>query len=392
MSKKGKIFIATGAIAIIGGLATSSLVSSCDTVCTTESRASVVINVVDENGDPIHADKVTYTVTDDAGPRSSAPVPGAEAAECADDDCTEWVAGYETEGLFVITAEVCGRTVEGRANVEMTEDGCHVETEHLVLEADTLNCARPRSVDMSELGITFPEPEPGLEITAPEPQLCTREARPSVLLSMVDGEGETARPVTPYGVHYQIDGGQLYSGMCLDESCHQVAVGWEQTGTFSIFAIHQDKLYEASATVGMTEDGCHVDTEDVSIRIDDPEIIGVPVDKGPFLTAKPRECTYEARPSAIVEIVDSNSEVAGPVRAKSVWYEIKEVREPTRGMCIHEPCGTWMVGIEEAGVLDIYADVCGEIVSTQVEVKYEDACHVKTEYVKIEAPLEGCPK
>ncbi len=394
MSKKAKVFLATGAVAAIGGLVTSAFISSCDTVCSTESRASVVVNVVDGSGNPIGADSVTFTIADDPAPRDSTagpPVSGS-AAECADEDCTEWIAGYETEGLFVITAEVCGRTVQGRANVEMTEDGCHVDTEYLVLEADTLNCERPRSVDLSEVGIAFPVPEEGLDITAPEPQLCTREARPSAIVRMTSGEASNARPVTPYGVYYQIDSGPLMSGTCLDEACHEVATGWEETGTFSIYAIFDERLFEASTVVGMTEDGCHVETEDVDIRIG-PTIHGVPVQKGPFLTAAPRECSYEARPSVVLEIVDGEGELAKHVPAKSVWYEMKEIREPTRAMCVHEPCGSWIVGIEEIGILDIYADVCGEIISTQVKVeRTEDGCHAKTEYAKMIAPTEGCPK
>jgi hypothetical protein len=394
MSKKARVFLATGAVAIVGGLVTSSLISSCDTVCTTESRASVIVNVVDESGDPVGADSVRYTVVDEPAPRDSVGVPptSGTAAECADEDCTEWVAGYETEGLFIVTAEVCGRTVQGRVNVELTEDGCHVETEHLVLEADTMNCERPRSVDLSELGLAFPVPKEGLDITAPEPQLCTREARPSTIVRMISGEGSNARPVTPYGVYYQIDGGQLFSGTCLDEECRQVAAGWEETGTFSIFGVYENQLYQASTVVGMTEDGCHVETHNVDIPVG-LQLQGVHVDKGPFLTAAPRQCSYEARPSVILEIVDSESEVAGPVHAKSVWYEMKEVREPTRAMCIHEPCGTWIVGIEEVGVLDIYADVCGEIISTQVTVeRSEDGCHAVTQYAKMVAPVGGCPK
>lgn len=396
MSKRAKVFFATGAIAVAGGLATSTLISSCDTVCSTESRPSVMVHIVDESGNPVGAEWVRYSVVDEPTPRSStavgAPV-DTEPAECADEDCTQWVAGQEVEGLFVVRAEVCGRIVEGRANVELTEDGCHVDTEHLFLEADTLNCERPRSVDLGDQGIAFPEPEPGLDITAPEPQICSREARPSVLVSLVHGAGANQRPVTPYGVYYQIDDGQLYSGLCLDQACHQVAAGWEQTGRFSIYAVHDQQLYRARAEVEMQDDGCHVSTELAEIRVDAPQVVGVPIDQGPFLTAAPRQCTYEARPSAIVEIVDSDSEVAGPVHAKSVWYEIEEVREPTRGMCVHEPCGTWIVGIEDAGVLDIHADVCGEIISTQVRVEHEpDGCHVDTQYVKMVAPIDACPK
>ena len=391
MSKR--VFLATGLVAIIGGLATSAFVASCDTVCTTEARASVWVHIVDESGEPVGAEWVSFTVDEEAPRSGEGSANPAQSAECVDEDCTEWVAGFETEGTFVVNAMVCGREVTGRATVELTDDGCHVETEHLVLEADTMNCDKPRKVDLATTELVFPEPKEPPKISAPEPETCSNVAYPSVMIKIARGDDSSVTATTPQGVYYQIDGGVPTAALCMDDTCSLWAAGWEEPGTFDIHALYANKRQTKQVEVGMSKYGCHVDTQNVTF-VFEPEPADLDeVDEGPFLTNKPRECTYEARPSVIVDIVDGDSEVAKPVEAKSVWWEIEEIQSTTRALCVEEPCSQWFVGIEQAGEFDIFAEVCGQTLEAKASVEHTaDGCHVDTERVTIVADIENCPQ
>lgn len=83
--------------------------------------------------------------------------------------------------------------------------------------------------------------------------LCTAEARTSVMVSPVDGQG---RPLTGVQVSYRVDGGALFSLTC-DTSC---AVGVERAGSFSLTA-SKAGYATATSTVQVLADVCHVQTE-----------------------------------------------------------------------------------------------------------------------------------
>ncbi len=158
-------FIVTGLIAFIGGLATAFAVSSCDVVNCTEmdpddpacvpepieriqdpppvcdraTRPSVHVVPVKQAGDlymPVGVDMVWFThdgVT--------------QEARCIHDDdgCSEaWVGGYDLVGPIKVSTEYCDTMVSQSVKVHPTEDGCHAQTEFILLEVSTLGCLTDR--------------------------------------------------------------------------------------------------------------------------------------------------------------------------------------------------------------------------------------------------------
>ena len=65
-----------------------------DITCTQEARSSVSISVVDQSGAPLTPESVMFSVN--GGDERS--------ADCVDDQCTQWVAGWEETGEFLVTA------------------------------------------------------------------------------------------------------------------------------------------------------------------------------------------------------------------------------------------------------------------------------------------------
>ena len=105
--------------------------------CAEYAAASVLVSVVDPQGAPVRADAVIYSV-----PWSDEPLD----AECADPDCTQWIAGWEIEGEITVEA-ILDHTDDGGVcqiqdsesatlSVPMSDDGCHVTTQYLTLTLD----------------------------------------------------------------------------------------------------------------------------------------------------------------------------------------------------------------------------------------------------------------
>jgi hypothetical protein len=97
---------------------------------------------VDASGAPASADEVWYRA--DEGP--------VQQAECMDELCSTWVAGWELSGSLKVGASRseptedpgCWRVGDANTVVEvpLTEDGCHVVTQEveLVVALDELIC------------------------------------------------------------------------------------------------------------------------------------------------------------------------------------------------------------------------------------------------------------
>ena len=209
------------------------IVDDDDGVCSTEARASVSISVVDESGASFTPEGVVFSV--DGGEE--------RVADCVDAHCTQWVAGWEETGEFLVTALGAYGETSANAVVELTDDGCHVVGQVMTLE---------------------------LESSAP----CTDLEAPSVVVDIVDTMGE---PLTPTSVEYSVDGGALVSAECGNTDCTAWFVGAEQVGEFDITAVYSEMVdaycgyYDvatSSATVGEMEDGCHVDTQSVTMTLD----------------------------------------------------------------------------------------------------------------------------
>ncbi len=217
------IYIATGVTALVGGLITAAMVSSCDTECTMEARASVVlqfINTATDGPEPelLGASEVWFDFTDDNGQTETL------RGQCMDDECTEWVLGFERPGTYAVHATVCGQEYNRELSVGMTEDGCHVETAWEQIEVDGSRCP--------------PDLEPADELRPPGSQ-CSLEARYSVIVDVVgDIEGRD-HPIATDRSYFKWSGNtdpRQWPGSCLNEDCSKFAAGVEQEGHFEVGA------------------------------------------------------------------------------------------------------------------------------------------------------------
>lgn len=112
------------------------------TICTEIAVSSVVVSVVDPSGNPTVAESVSWSVD------GSAPQP----AECLEEPCTEWIAGWEVTGEVTVTGRyyevledtACWAEDEDTqtVTVPLDEEGCHPVTQHvtLVLDPSILVC------------------------------------------------------------------------------------------------------------------------------------------------------------------------------------------------------------------------------------------------------------
>ncbi len=371
-----RVFIATGIIAALGGAATMVFGSSCDTVCTMEAAPSVIVQIVDQNATApefITADSVRYELTDDTGHNET------KRAECLDDECTEWILGYETPGTYVITAEVCGQQYSATAEVTMDEDGCHVDTQWVQIPVDASTCAvKPADVPLGN----------------PEPTACTLESRPSVVADVVIAAGDRLVPYKPEKVWFKWSGdkgGREIPGTCLDSECTKFAAGREQEGSFTVAAELCGETFTAEVEVEKTEDGCHVDTQSAVIETNIQTCEGGPP---PIVTeGVPVSCTLEARPSAFIFPVTDGGDVWLPHPTEQLWYEHDDTRE--KAFCAEEAengkCTWWIAGYEQAGRFKAHTESCGDQNTIQYSVgKTPDDCHVVTEYLPIFIDTKGC--
>lgn len=113
------------------------------TECDDASYASVIVNLVDAAGLPLSGAMVSWSLGD-GGPPSE--------AQCMDESCTSFVAGWEIAGELTIYAELHQDTEDPccwldaytstTVTVPMGEDGCHVDTQEITLTLDpTMSCA-----------------------------------------------------------------------------------------------------------------------------------------------------------------------------------------------------------------------------------------------------------
>lgn len=375
-----RVFIATGIIAVAGGLATATLGSSCDTVCTMEANPSVVVQIKDLNNDAtapkfVTADEVWYEFTDESTGKTE-----TKRAECLDDECTEWILGYELPGTYEIHANVCGQQYDGSAVVGMTDDGCHVATEWVELDVDSSTCPQ-----------TAPQAE--VPIGAVPPVTCTLESRPSVLVDVQARIGDQTMPIPTDKVFYSWSGdtaGGELPGLCLNEECSSFAAGREQEGTFVVGAEVCGKAVTAEVEVGKTEDGCHVETESV-VLTPDLDACKTPLE----FTAPPAptSCTLEARPSAFVFPVTDGGDVWIPHPTEQLWFEHGDTRH--EAYCAEEAengkCAWWITGYELDGRIKAFTESCGAEQSVSFSVdKTEDGCHVQTRYVPVFVDTSRC--
>jgi hypothetical protein len=146
---------------VVGGLGTATL-GSCDAepgrddgvaelepaaqlpiasgfVCDPAARPSVFVYVAREVFDELEGVPVERVWFEHEGSIEDASCAGVDI-DVEEDGCPVWIAGWEEEGRFVVSAEWCGRVVSEAVTVGLTDDGCHVQTELVVLRVDVGVC------------------------------------------------------------------------------------------------------------------------------------------------------------------------------------------------------------------------------------------------------------
>lgn len=100
------------------------------TACTEEARASVVVTVVDEGGNPVPDARVTYVRDSDAELQADC-MPAAGNADLS--RCQSWTAGWEKSGQFTIKATSADGLRHAEQQLSVGADECHVETQQVQL-------------------------------------------------------------------------------------------------------------------------------------------------------------------------------------------------------------------------------------------------------------------
>lgn len=172
-SRQKTAFIATGVLAWLGGVATALAISSCDVDPCEEMNPDDPLC----QPDPLEGRSQEGAVDSLRAP----PEPGPECSPVAhpsvhvvpvqrfddyfvvvdvntvwfehegkvqearcvmeDDECTgAWIAGYGLAGRITVSTEYCDHMVSKTVEVGHTEDGCHVESEFVMLEVNTTGC------------------------------------------------------------------------------------------------------------------------------------------------------------------------------------------------------------------------------------------------------------
>jgi hypothetical protein len=374
-----RVYIVTGLTAVACGLVTAAFLSSCDTECTMEARASVIVQFMDPNTGSsapvfVPASEVWFKFTDEMGNHEK------QRAQCLDENCTEWILSYERPGRYDIHATVCGQEYhKGKVMVGMTEDGCHVETEWVQIEVDSSTCR--------------PELAGADDVKSPE-NTCSLEARYSVIVDVLgDMEGRD-QPVATERRYYKWSGDRSQSqwpGMCLNEECSQFAAGIEQEGRFEVGAQVCGEVVATTVAVDKTEDGCHVDTQFVTLTA---SLDSCDEEPKPLYPPSDPACTLEARPSAIVMPVIDGGDVYLPYPTEQMWFTHGGTRH--EAFCAGErdqngKCSRWITGWELDGRFTASTPTCDVMTEVEYEVgKTIDGCHVETVYLPVFMDTRGC--
>lgn len=230
---------------------------------------------------------------------------------------------------------------------------------------------------------------------------CTLEARPSAVVQFVDTSTDSSAPIfvgadsVTFSVKDDTGKEKRIDAECLDEDCTEWALGYEKPGLYKVKAQVCGKQYHAKFEVGMTEDGCHVETVWEKIEVDstrcpDPGVaeMDTPDD------FKPQEpCTLEARYSVVVDVLGEVNGEMQPIGTDSRYFKWSGDPDQRKwpGNCLNPDCSTFAVGLEQEGRFEIGAEVCGRVVSQTVPVdETKDGCHVDTQHIRLEADLSNC--
>ena len=233
-------------------------------LCTLERRASVVVSTyaeVDGRMRPMPAEDPVYQWDGGHDERKV-------EADCIDESCTQFIAGYEMPGRFEVSAKICGHPVHGDVTVEKTANGCHVQTEFLTLSTDKSDdCPR----DLQPADDFMPPPERATE--------CPAERHPSAFVTPVQDGGDVWLPMPTEKLVYVHDD-QRYDAYCVqptqDGKCTWWTTGLNMTGRFQAFTEKCGVESSVEYSIEASEDGCRPMTQVVPVFVDTRGCITAP--------------------------------------------------------------------------------------------------------------------
>lgn len=119
-------------------------------------------------------------------------------------------------------------------------------------------------------------PEAGEHPDGPLPEMrpqevCDVMARPSAYVSIVETTQDFSEVVQPSHVWFEY-GGEVHDADCLQgevqgqEGCTAWITGYEVPGRIEVFAEYCDTVVSHAFDVGLTSNGCHVDTRFIQLE------------------------------------------------------------------------------------------------------------------------------
>jgi hypothetical protein len=249
----------------------------------------------------------------------------------------------QSEGPFEACEQIasgfaCGIESAGRIQVVIEADG-HNEASHIV-EVLPGEC----HVEPERLDVVL------------EPTACTTEEVPSVLLSLIDHEGQ--RIPGAFADWGRPDADSL--GQPCEELGSDLACGWEQSGTLEILAGasgYQPWLQNIEVEAGV----CHVQTRYIEVVLEESD----------------QPCTDEVRPSIIVVVTDHWD---NPLPFAETHF-VAHMKPLEPESCFSSNNGRFFCGEEEPGEFDVRVRAEGYLPwSTTIRVE-SNQCHVETQHL-----------
>jgi hypothetical protein len=239
--------------------------------------------------------------------------------------------------------------------------------------------------------------------------VCTLEARPAALLSVVDQYGEPLAglddEVTLLYTHRGSSGewSEPREGLCVAAGCERWAIGHGIPGEYVVGAFACADHAVSRLRVGMTEDRCHVDTVSARLQlelapscrvaeaIDEP---GHDPELPPLDDPAPTRCDpmQPESPSVVAMTGVIQGDLVIPHPPKELALRYGGADQAVSMDCLDEGCTTFASqDYSVAGDFRVRAELCGEVITESVSVEAaEDGCGVQTEWVGLYTSAPQC--
>jgi len=289
-------------------------------LCDLSATYSINVDVRSATGEELQGVSAFYQVLEEAQDGSSQSSAPFEACERV---ASGFACGVEEAGRIQVIVEADGHD-EASHIIEVAQGECHVEPEQL-------------SVVL-------------------EPTPCTDEEAPSVVLSLIDHDGQRIPDAFAEWGRPDVDA----PAYPCEELGSDLVCGWEVSGMLEIFAAapgYQPWLQ----TIEVEDDVCHVQTRYIEVVLEE--------------SAPP--CTDEVRPSIVVVVTD---QLGSPLTFAETHF-VPHMKPLEPESCSSNNNGRFFCGEEEPGEFDVRVSAAGYLPWwTTVRVE-SNACHVETEHL-----------